>query len=184
MAEIPSSRQPSTGQKNADSSLRSYQLAEKKYLSTRSSARALFGIGTVLLYAGIIQLSDIIETRRLFPDGIFPIGSLILCLILFLAAYRTLKQSHAVKILADEERRLANELIEWFITTYSSEQIDHQIEAISPLSGTPEILCLKRLDMIRILTEREYDRNFDEEFLDQVCEDLYNMLFEKEPPLS
>ena len=47
------------------------------------------------------------------------------------------------------------------------------------LGDTPEILCLKRLDMIRILITREYSGSFDEEFLDQLCEDIYNMLFEE-----
>lgn len=179
-----SRKQQTARPKPAESFMRSYQLTEKKYQDTLASARAMFGVGIVLLYAGMIQLWKFIERRQLFPGGIFSLVSLLICFFLFLAGSRSLKQSQELKQLAESERHLANELVEWFITTYSSEQIDHQIDAITALSTSPEILCLQRLDMIHILLEREYDSSFKEEFLNQVCEDLYNMIFEKETALS
>ncbi|MCI8400596.1 MAG: hypothetical protein HFI38_00590 [Lachnospiraceae bacterium] len=161
-------------------SLRTYQLTEKKYLDTRSSSSAMLGAGIFLFYICLIQLTELTRKKELLPEGFFAVLSMLLCLILFYASRRLHQSSIRLKLLAERERQLANELVEWFITTYSGDQIDSQIEALSSLSGVPEILCLQRLDMIRILLDREYDRDFEEEFISQLCEDLYNMLFEKE----
>lgn len=166
-----------------DPALRTYQLAEKKYQDTRSSALALYFVGIVLFYICLLQFFLLLSEDDLFPHILILSVSGLGSLILIIAGNRSLKYSHELKALADEERELANELIEWFVTTYSIEQIDHQIEAITTMSGSPEILCLKRLDMIRILVTREYPRNLDEEFLSQLCEDLFHMLYESPAPM-
>ena len=165
--------------KNPAPPLRTYQLAEQKYLDTRSSAWALLGVGCILLYISLTQLLDLVNNHRLFPQLLFFIISLSGGLVLVIFGRRSLHYSQELKIQAEKDRSLANELVEWFITTYSREQIDHQIDAITSLGDTAEILCLKRLDMIRILITREYSKCLDEEFLDQLCEDVYNMLFEE-----
>ena len=159
--------------------LRTYQLAEQKYLDTRSSAWALLGVGCILLYLSLTQLLNITNGHRFLLRLLLFIVSLSASLALLVIGRRSLRHSQELKIQSQKDRSLANELVEWFITTYSRDQIDHQIDAITTLGDTPEILCLKRLDMIRILITREYSRSFDEEFLDQLCEDLYNMLFEE-----
>ena len=160
-----------------------YQRTEKKYLDTRSSSGAMLGAGLILFYFCLFQMIELEKKRQLLPQGLLALLLLAACLTLFFGSHRLHRDSLRLKLLADQERQLANELVEWFITTYSCEQIDRQVEAIATLAGAPEILCLKRLDMIHILLEREYERHFDEEFMDQLCEDLYNMIFEKEPAL-
>lgn len=157
---------------------RTYQLSEKKYLDTRASAHALLGASVVPLYICFVQTAKLAEKHQFLPGGIFALVSLLCGVALLILGNRSLKRSQELQVAAEEERRLANDLIEWFITTYSCEQIDHQIEAITTMGDSPEILCLKRLDMMRILITREYDRTFDEEFLNQLCEDLYHMLYE------
>lgn len=165
------------------SGMRTYQRTEKKYLDTRSASSAMLGAGFVLLYFCLYQIIEFEKKRLLLPQGVLALFSLTACLSLFFGSHKLHRSSLRLKLLADQERQLANELVEWFITTYSCEQIDRQIEAIATLAGAPEILCLKRLDMIHILLEREYEQHFNEEFMDQLCEDLYNMIFEKEPAL-
>ena len=44
--------------------LRTYQLAEQKYLDTRSSAWALLGVGCILLYLSLTQLLNITNGHR------------------------------------------------------------------------------------------------------------------------
>ncbi len=159
--------------------LRTYQLTEQKYRDIHSSAWALLIVGCILLYITLVQLLRMLDNHRLFPQLLFFFLSLAASLALLILGRRSLRYSQELKVQSEKDRQLANELVEWFITTYSRDQIDHQIDAITSLGDTPEILCLKRLDMIRILITREYSRSFDEEFLDQLCEDLYNMLFEE-----
>ncbi|MBP3701538.1 MAG: hypothetical protein J6I64_06595 [Lachnospiraceae bacterium] len=180
MAEISSRKAASPRLSAAQTPLRSYQLIEKKYLDTRTSAYTMLGAGTAMLYLSATQFFQMIKEKNLLPCGIFFLVILILAITLFSFGNRSLKQSHELQVQAEQERQLANDLVEWFITTYSAEQIDHQIEAISPLSENTAILCLERLDMIRILLDREYNRSFKEDFIDQVCEDLHNMIFEEE----
>lgn len=184
MAKVLSLRSRSEHRKpSLPPSMRTYQRTEKKYQDTRSSSSAMLGTGLVLLYICLFQIIKLERTRQLFPEGFLAFLTLIACLALFYGSHKLRRDSQQLKTQADQERQLANELVEWFITTYSCEQIDHQIEAIATLAGAPEILCLKRLDMIHILLEREYEQNFDNEFMDQLCEDIYNMIFEKEPAL-
>lgn len=164
-------------------SMRTYQRTEKKYQDTRSSSSAMLAVGLILLHGCLFQILELERRRQLLPDGPLVLLTLSACLALLFGSHKLRRDSQQLKIQADKERQLANELVEWFITTYSCEQIDHQIEAIATLAGAPEILCLKRLDMIRILLDREYEQSFDSEFMDQLCEDIYNMIFEKEPAL-
>lgn len=185
MANVLSARRQGGDVKpSLPSAMRTYQRTEKKYLDTRSASSAMLGAGLVLLYICLFQMAEFEKKRLLLPQGVLALFSLAACLALFFGSHRLHRDSLRLKLLADQERQLANELVEWFITTYSCEQIDHQIEAIATLAGAPEILCLKRLDMIHLLLEREYERHFDGEFMDQLCEDIYNMIFEKEPALS
>lgn len=183
MAENSSHSGASAGSPTKHTPVRSYQLIEKKYLDTRFSAHTMLGAGGAALYITVTQFFQMLKEKSFFPSGILLLVILLLSIALLTAGNRSLKKSQELMVRAEQERQLANDLVEWFITTYSAEQIDHQIEAITTLADTPEILCLKRLDMIRILLDREYDRSFDEDFLDQVCEDLHNMIFEKEEPM-
>ena len=68
-------------------------------------------------------------------------------------------------------------VLKWFLDTYDGDQIDHTIEANEGEIPQEEILCLKRLDLIRGYLMREYP-SLDESYADRLSENLYQTLYE------
>ena len=78
----------------------------------------------------------------------------------------------------ESEQRQRRQIISWCTSTYSAPQIDKMIDAAEAgLPESMEILCLKRMDLIRSYLIREYHID-DEPYLDDLCEEIFQKIFE------
>ncbi len=163
--------------KAADPAFRTYQLAEQQYQTARTVSRTMSGAGTVLVYLSLVQVVLVFGGAFIVLHVILFAVSGTFGLVLLCAGRQMKRSSLIFKATADEQRQLEDDLLTWFLTTYSCDQIDHQIEALTSMGDSVDISYLKRTDMIRILFTREYDTSFDEVFLTQLCDDVYQMLY-------
>lgn len=156
--------------------VRVYVDKAQKYEDLKSSASAFLIVGGLLLvfsilcWSGIINLpmygiSKLIFQGALTAMGIFSLG-------VFMTSSKSAKQL-APEI--DAEKHQTEELIAWFLETYSAEGIDSQIPGKEELSE--EELSLKRFQIIQdyFITGKDLP---DPAYVDALCEEVYARLYE------
>ena len=77
----------------------------------------------------------------------------------------------------EDDARFEEDVLKWFHDTYDGRLIDHTVEANEGEIPQEEILCLKRLELIRGYLMREYP-SMEEGYADQLSEKLYQSLYE------
>lgn len=156
-----------------------YVSSKEKYEDLSTSGSSLLIVGLVLAFILIIDLSRIVRLpmgsfSRILTDSI--IG--ILALFCLLGAHSTLKKANLVKAMISFEQKQRCQIVNWCASTYSAAQIDKMIDAAeSVLPDSMEVLCLKRMDMIRSYLIREYHID-DEPYLEDLCEEIFQKIFE------
>lgn len=156
-----------------------YISSKEKYEDLNASGSSLLIVGLILTFILIIDLSRIIRLpigsfSRVLTDSV--IG--ILALLCLLGAHSTFKKANLVKAEISFEQKQRRQIVNWCVFTYSAAQIDKMIDAAeSVLPDSIEVLCLKRMDMIRSYLIREYHID-DEPYLDDLCEEIFQKIFE------
>lgn len=149
---------------------------EQKYDDLKSSSSAFFGVGLVLLAGSIACWSGIIPIPLTGFHRILILSALTLMGI-FALTVAVKAAGDAKKLapqIADENRR-TQELIQWFLDSYSPKDLDCDIPNSSELA--PEELSLKRFQLIQDLLITHHDLP-DPAYVDLLCEEIYSRLFE------
>lgn len=156
-----------------------YVSNKDKYEDLSSSGFSLLIIGLILAVILAVDLSRIFKlpmgsSSRIFTDSVLGILTFA-CLI---GSHSTFKKANQVKAMIASEQRQRRQIVNWCAFTYSADQIDKMIDAAeTTLPDSMEVLCLKRMDMIRSYLIREYHID-DEPYLEDLCEEIFQKIFE------
>lgn len=163
----------------SERSRRVYVSNKDKYEDLSSSGSSLLIVGLILSVLLAIDLSRIIKlpvnsSSRILTDSVLAV------IVLFClgGSHYTFKKANQAKAKIAAEQQKRQQIISWCLSTYTPSFIDKVIEAAesSPVLSM-EILSLKRMDMIKSYLLREYPRE-DEVYLDDLCEEIYQKMFE------
>lgn len=157
---------------------RAYVNKSQRYEDMRSSASAFFLVGGVLAVAVVLCLTGVINlpmagaSKYIFEGlmALMAVGSI-------LVAVSSKKSAGVLKTEASDEQQETDEIISWFLKTYSGDDLDDQLLSEDPdLSG--EELDLKRFELIQdyLITGRDIP---DQSYVDALCEMIYGRLYDK-----
>lgn len=162
---------------HSDSSV--YISSKDKYEDLNSSGTSLLVVGLILAVLLAVDLSRIIKlpinsSSRILTDSVLAVLSAA-CLC---GSHSTLKKANILKAAIASEQKQRQQIINWCTSTYSALHIDKMIEAAetTPVHSM-EILCLKRIDLIKSFLIREYNID-NESYLDDLCEEIFQKIFE------
>lgn len=163
--------------------------ASDKYTDTSSSALSFLLVGTFLMTVLLLTASNIIRisfwgpARMLADIVLTAMGCSFLCIGLL-----SWRKAMSLETKIQEEDQFNESVYQWFLSTYTGEQIDQSADAqmdqdvaLNPEKQytiiSDEIRCLKRMDVIREYLKREY-RQLDNGYVEYLCEELYRQVFE------
>ncbi|MDO4327382.1 MAG: hypothetical protein Q4E24_15385 [bacterium] len=148
-----------------------------KYEDLKSSAAAFWGVGGILLVFSILAWLQIIPipvagtARYLFLGVLTAMG--VFSIIIALSTQKSARQAQAS--IASEEKN-TKEIIDWFLQTFSAEEIEKRI-TLEYGDLSPEERSLKRFELIQdyLITGKDIP---DESYVDELSEEIYSRLFE------
>ena len=159
--------------------VRAYVNKGQRYEDMHSSASAFFFICGVLAAIVLLNLTGILRLPLIAPmDLIFPLLAALLAAGCFLVAFSSRKRAFVLKQEAAEEEQQTEDILSWFLKTYTAKELDEQLLMEEPeLSG--EELVLKRYELIQdfLITGRDIP---DQAYADSLCDLLYARLYEQE----
>ena len=157
---------------------KAYVNKEQRYEDMSSSATAFFIIGgalavvSVLILAGVINLPMYGIMKYIFQGMmiVMAIGSLAI-------AFSSRKSANVLKTEVVDEEKENEEIVEWFVNTYSGKVLDKQILA-EEKDLSEEEMSLRRFDLIQdyLITGRDLP---DQSYVDALCDMIYNRLYEE-----
>lgn len=155
---------------------KAYVNKEQRYEDMNSSASAFFMIGgalaaaTILILAGVIRLPMAGFSKYVFYGLLIfmTVGS-------FLIAFSSKKSARVLKTEAADEEKETEEILQWFVKTYSGSDLDDQIR-MEEETLSDEELSLKRFELIQdyLITGRDLP---DQSYVDALCEMIYSRLY-------
>ena len=155
---------------------KAYVNKEQRYEDMNSSASAFFLIGgalaaaTILILAGVIRLPLAGFSKYVFYGLLIfmTVGS-------FLIAFSSKKSARVLKTEAADEEKETEEILQWFVKTYSGSDLDDQIR-MEEETLSDEELSLKRFELIQdyLITGRDLP---DQSYVDALCEMIYSRLY-------
>lgn len=152
-----------------------YVSKESKKEETKSAAYSFLLVSVI----GFIALI-------LFATGALPVHvadymKIMLCivmgamlLIFFVIGIVSLRQLKTLGTQAEKENDLSSEIISWFTSTYSAEDIDESMDE----EVFDQDLYFKRYEIMTRFLSKQYP-DLEETFLDHLVEELYGNLFEE-----
>lgn len=152
-----------------------YVSKESKKEETKSTAYSFLLVSVI----GFIALI-------LFATGALPVHvadymKVMLCivmgamlLIFFVIGIVSLRQLKTLGTQAEKENDLSSEIISWFTSTYSAEDIDESMDE----EVFDQDLYFKRYEIMTRFLSKQYP-DLEETFLDHLVEELYGNLFEE-----
>lgn len=152
-----------------------YVSKESKKEETKSTAYSFLLVSVI----GFIALI-------LFATGALPVHvadymKIMLCivmgamlLIFFVIGIVSLRQLKTLGTQAEKENDLSSEIISWFTSTYSAEDIDESMDE----KVFDQDLYFKRYEIMTRFLSKQYP-DLEETFLDHLVEELYGKLFEE-----
>lgn len=152
-----------------------YVSKESKKEETKSTAYSFLLVSVI----GFIALI-------LFATGALPVHvadymKIMLCivmgamlLIFFVIGIVSLRQLKTLGTQAEKENDLSSEIISWFTSTYSAEDIDESMDE----EVFDQDLYFKRYEIMTRFLSKQYP-DLEETFLDHLVEKLYGNLFEE-----
>lgn len=155
---------------------KAYVDKKQQYEDVSSSASAFFIIGGVLAAASILTLTGILPLPMYGIMKYIFQGMMIVMAIGSLAVAFSSKKSAAVlKAEAVDEKKETEEIVEWFVNTYSADGLDSQITAEEP-DLTEEEMSLRRFDLIQdyLVTGRDLP---DQSYVDALCDMIYDRIY-------
>lgn len=155
---------------------KTYVNKEQRYEDMSSSASAFFLVGAILAVVAVLSLAGIVSLPMTGVSRYIFHGLLILMALgSFAIAVSSRKSASVLKDQAKDEKRETEEILQWFLKTYSGDDLDDQIRMEEPgLSG--EELSLKRFELIQdyLITGRDLP---DQAYVDALCDMLYSRLY-------
>ena len=152
--------------------------AEERYRNTTCSAYALLTAGAFVFLLALIRFAMVMLRYR---QDSAPACLLDLCMgsVFMGFGIQTLRKAQAIQEKIAEENAFFTEAIEWFVSTYSSFQLDNTIAAATDEAWLPlEERYFLRRDLIRSYILREYDK-IDPLCADYLTDEIYVSIFEK-----
>lgn len=148
----------------------------QRYEDMNSSASAFFLVGGILAVAAVLSLTGILNLPMTGVSRYIFQGLLILMAVGSLAiAVSSKKSAGVLKTQAKDEEKETEEILQWFLKTYSGDDLDDQLHMEDPeLSG--EELSLKRFELIQdyLVTGRDLP---DQSYVDALCDMIYSRLY-------
>lgn len=162
----------------AEQGIRTFVGSEEKYKENSSSAMSFLVVGALVIIVLVLASLDVLPLPITWGEQ--PIMFLVLCCIsvaFLIIGVVSLKKANVYKAKMNEETTMETDIIKWFVDTYTGAQLDHTIEAEEGSIPKEEILCLKRLALIRDYLLREYP-SLEENHADSLGETIYQKLYE------
>lgn len=155
-----------------------YVKKEQRYEDMNSSASAFFLVGGVLAVIAAVSLLGYL------PLPLYGISRILFHVLLILMAAGSIavavsskKSAARLKVQAADEEKETEDILQWFLKTYSARGLDDQLLMEDPeLSG--EELELKRFELIQdyLVTGRDLP---DQSYADALCDMIYERLYGK-----
>lgn len=148
----------------------------EKYDDLKSSASAFLIVGGLLVVVSLLCWTGIFRLPMQGVSKLIFQGALLLMGCFSLGVF--LNTSRSAKRLApeiDAEKHQTQELIQWFVDTYSADAIDKEIPDFQELSEEEQ--SLKRFQIIQdyLVTGKDLP---DPSYVDALSEDIYTKLYE------
>ena len=155
-----------------------YVKQSDKYRELCSSALAFWGVGIFLLLIALVFWIPVVPILMTKSSRILFLGTLT-CMGCFCIgiAWKTQKSAHLAKNAIAAEEKSTKEITEWFLCNYTAEELDQQLLTEYGVLQT-EILALKRFELIHDYLTTHQDLP-DPSYVDELCETIYQKLFEK-----
>lgn len=148
----------------------------QRYEDMSSSASAFFLVGGILAAATVLSLTGILNLPMAGVSKYIFQGLLVLMAVGSLAiAISSRKSAALLKTEAADEEKETEEIIQWFLKTYSGDDLDAELRMEDP-DLTGEELSLKRFELIQdyLVTSRDLP---DPSYVDALCDMIYNRLY-------
>lgn len=155
-----------------------YVKKEQRYEDMNSSASAFFLVGGVLAVIAAVSLLGYL------PLPLYGVSRILFHVLLILMAAGSIavavsskKSAARLKVQAADEEKETEDILQWFLKTYSARGLDDQLLMEDPeLSG--EELELKRFELIQdyLVTGRDLP---DQSYADALCDMIYERLYGK-----
>lgn len=155
-----------------------YVKKEQRYEDMKSSASAFFLVGGVLAVIAAVSLLGYL------PLPLYGVSRILFHVLLILMAAGSIavavsskKSAARLKVQAADEEKETEDILQWFLKTYSARGLDDQLLMEDPeLSG--EELELKRFELIQdyLVTGRDLP---DQSYADALCDMIYERLYGK-----
>lgn len=156
---------------------RAYVRKGQRYEDMNSSAFAFFLVGGIMAVVDILSLINVLNLPISGISGYIFHGLLTLMAVGFLAiGFSSKKSAGALKDQAADEEKETEEILQWFLKTYSARDLDDQILMEDPELSEEE-LSLKRFELIQdyLITGRDLP---DQSYADALCDMIYGRLYE------
>lgn len=149
----------------------------QKYEDLRSSASAFLIVGgavlifSVLCWLQIIHLPMAGFSRYLIQTALTAMG--IFSMVVYIKSNKSAKE---LLPQIEEEKQKTNDLIQWFLSEQSVQDIDREILDFDQLNE--EEISLKRFQIIQdyLITHKDLP---DPAYVDALCEEIYTKLYEE-----
>lgn len=156
--------------------VRVYESKAQKYENLKSSASAFLFVGGLLVVVSAVCWTGIISLPMAGTSGYIFKGALTAMAVFCLGIYvKTAGEAKNLKPEIDREKEQTSEIIQWFSSRWSADEIDSQIGDRESL--TEEELSLKRFQIIQDLLITNKDLP-DPAYVDALCEEIYGRLYE------
>jgi len=167
------------GEKRRLAPSKAYVNKEQRYEDMSSSASAFFVVGGLMAVIAVLSLVGVFPLPMTGISRYIIQGLLILMAVgSFAVALSSKKSAASLKTQAADEEKETEEILQWFIKTYSGKDLDDQLKMEDPeLSG--EELSLKRFELIQdyLITSRDLP---DQSYVDALCDMIYARLYDGE----
>lgn len=179
MAAANGQAPPAAAQQHQMKASRTYVNKAQQYNELKSSATAFYLVGGVLTAACILLWTGIV-TLPMYGFGKYLTQGVltVMGVGMLIVAVKTSQSLKNFKGALDDDQKKTREIIDWFAATFSPAKIDQVIiHDFGELE--PEDLSLKRFYIIHDLLVTNKDLP-DEDYVDMLCEEIYNKLYENE----
>ncbi len=149
----------------------------QKYEDMASSATAFLIVGTVAAAVLVLSLTGMISLPFTGVMKWIVTGMLVFMAVgSFAVAVSSKKSAAVLKTQITEEKDQTKEIIEWFLESYTPDDIDRRILFTESGLG-PEEMSLRRFEWIQELLIIGKDLP-DQSYVDMLCDEIYSRLFE------
>ena len=154
-----------------------YVSKASEYEDNKSSAGAFFLVGGIITVVMILVYAGVIDLPAAFNSLLTKIMLTVIGVGFLAIGVMSSRKASQLKGQAAEESRLNEDLINWFMDNYTTEEIDCQAKLTAGEGAEEEELALARLAYIQdeLLTHHDIG---DKTYADSLAEEIYARIFE------